>query len=244
MNYHETRIDTLVGQRFGKLVVEQRTETPITVKNKNHSRYWLCRCDCGSNSVVTTDALRRGNSKSCGCGDHPNLVGQRFGKIVVTAEAPRKEGYIYWVCQCDCGKQTTVRTASLRKGETKSCGCNHFHLPPGEAGRNHVLYRYRYAAKKRNRVWKLSVEQATALLTGSCHYCGLPPSQKSGGTKRCPFRGVFYYNGIDRKDNNKGYIENNVVSCCKQCNFFKGTLPYVEFVDWIKRVVTWRQQQT
>jgi hypothetical protein len=31
--------------------------------------------------------------------------------------------------------------------------------------------------------------------------------------------GEWVYNGIDRVDNNKQYIKENLVSCCKKCNF-------------------------
>src|SRR5215469_692755 len=28
---------------------------------------WLCRCDCGTETVVTGSRLRSGNTRSCGC---------------------------------------------------------------------------------------------------------------------------------------------------------------------------------
>ncbi len=51
-----------------------------------------------------------------------NLVGQRFGRLVAT-EKTRIGIVAAFVCQCDCGQQVTVRSQSLRKGETTSCGC-------------------------------------------------------------------------------------------------------------------------
>lgn len=51
-----------------------------------------------------------------------NLVGQRFGRLVAS-EKTRIGVVAAFVCQCDCGKQVTVRSQSLRKGETTSCGC-------------------------------------------------------------------------------------------------------------------------
>ena len=29
----------------------------------------------------------------------------------------------HWVCRCDCGKIITINGASIRSGNTKSCGC-------------------------------------------------------------------------------------------------------------------------
>lgn len=48
------------------------------------------------------------------------LTGQTFGYLTVYSEAESKG---YWVCHCKCGKETTVKGASLRNGNTKSCGC-------------------------------------------------------------------------------------------------------------------------
>jgi hypothetical protein len=50
------RID-LTGQRFGRLVA---------VAYAGNSK-WSCACDCGARVVVHRDALRCGNTKSCGC---------------------------------------------------------------------------------------------------------------------------------------------------------------------------------
>lgn len=52
------RID-LAGHRFGNLlVVEQVARAPIK---------WKCICDCGSEKIVTSAALTKGQTRSCGC---------------------------------------------------------------------------------------------------------------------------------------------------------------------------------
>ena len=38
-------------------------------------------------------------------------------------KADRRNGQLYWKCQCSCGKETTVRGSYLLEGRTKSCGC-------------------------------------------------------------------------------------------------------------------------
>lgn len=51
----------LTGQRYGRLVV-------IGLKHHSYKKIqWLCKCDCGNETVVTTGNLKRGNVKSCGC---------------------------------------------------------------------------------------------------------------------------------------------------------------------------------
>lgn len=56
-----------------------------------------------------------------------DLVGMRFGKLLVTAkDEDRKNGHdIYWLCKCDCGNEKSVTTGHLRSGTVKSCGCLH-----------------------------------------------------------------------------------------------------------------------
>ena len=114
----------LTGQRFGKLTVLERTE------NIGTSAGWRCRCDCGKETVVRTGALRSGHTKSCGClhagptEPREDLTGRRFGDLLVLGQSDERiRGEFAWRCLCTCGKETVVRGASLRHGETKSCGC-------------------------------------------------------------------------------------------------------------------------
>jgi deferrochelatase/peroxidase EfeB len=44
-------------------------------------------------------------------------------------------------------------------------------------------------------------------------------------------------NGLDRVDNNRGYVFSNVVSCCFKCNQMKGKLSVQEFLNHIIKVV-------
>lgn len=56
------QIKDLTGMRFGKLVAEK-----IVGKSKSGSRKWLCKCDCGNETVVDQYHLSSGHTKSCGC---------------------------------------------------------------------------------------------------------------------------------------------------------------------------------
>ncbi len=46
----------------------------------------------------------------------------------------------------------------------------------------------------------------------------------------------MFYNGVDREDNNKGYIIENCVTACKRCNIAKNNMGLVEFKTWLKRI--------
>ena len=57
-----------------------------------------------------------------------DMIGQKFGKLTVLEELPEryKDGSKQYKCICECGNYTNVVGYSLRKGNTKSCGClNH-----------------------------------------------------------------------------------------------------------------------
>lgn len=57
-----------------------------------------------------------------------NLIGKRFGKLVVIEEIKErdKQGKIHYLCQCDCGNVKDVKAINLTKGKTKSCGCSQY----------------------------------------------------------------------------------------------------------------------
>jgi hypothetical protein len=64
-----------------------------------------------------------------------DLIGRRFGRLVVTTFAYKKGGRIFWNCKCDCGNTTSIRGDHLKSGNTRSCGClvqNKLSLSPSE----------------------------------------------------------------------------------------------------------------
>ncbi len=53
-----------------------------------------------------------------------DLTGKRFGRLVVTSITKKRVcTHVVWLCQCDCGKITSVVSGDLLSGGTKSCGC-------------------------------------------------------------------------------------------------------------------------
>ena len=53
-----------------------------------------------------------------------NLLGQRFGKLIVAEETDELEDrYAVWVCKCDCGNTCKVNTKRLCRGTVTNCGC-------------------------------------------------------------------------------------------------------------------------
>lgn len=56
----------LLGHRFDRLVVIGEASPRVHPGGKR-CRYWACRCDCGVIVSVAQNALRSGDTKSCGC---------------------------------------------------------------------------------------------------------------------------------------------------------------------------------
>jgi hypothetical protein len=109
-----------------------------------------------------------------------DLTGQRFGRLV----AIRRHGTVNhgasWLCRCDCGCEHVVRAVSLRRGDTKSCGCQRWQYQPAEDLVGRVFGRLtveRYAGGGRwfcNCSCGKSVATPTShsLLNGSSSSCG------------------------------------------------------------------------
>lgn len=67
--------------------------------------------------------------------------------------------------------------------------------------------------RRHNVFWEIPLELFHQLTSSKCTYCERPPSQ---------VRSNYTYNGLDRTNPLKGYTPDNVVPCCKECNFIKG----------------------
>lgn len=66
MTIYNSRIKDLSGQRFGNLVVVSLGETRVARCGKKITQ-WNCICDCGTPTVVSSQHLINGKTKSCGC---------------------------------------------------------------------------------------------------------------------------------------------------------------------------------
>ena len=129
---HALKNDNPKGYRGDLIGFKQGILTVIDFAyEKNGYKYWLCQCECGNKKAINVRALRRCITKSCGClqkkisseGNKQDLIGKRFGKLVVIDNVESKYRKKHWLCKCDCGNQTIVSTSGLKSGHTQSCGC-------------------------------------------------------------------------------------------------------------------------
>lgn len=173
-----------------------------------------------------------------------DLVGQRFGKLTVIRYAgvhvkPCGTSESKWVCRCDCGNEKTVLRTNLKCGDVKSCGClsaeikKNQTLPNNKALIRQVIRYYKNHAKTRNIIWNLTEEEAEKILFQPCFYCG---TVNSNLIRNKHHPDGMKYNGIDRIDNTKGYLIDNVVSCCGTCNKAKLDSSFSDFIIWAHNV--------
>jgi len=251
-----TRLIDITGMRFGMLLVIEKNGYVIHPSGQKRL-LWKCLCDCGNYIDAEGQKLRTGVTKHCGC-DYEliiNLIGRRFGRLLVIEKANRpptlKDRSQYWLCKCDCGKEKAIRSCNLLNGATTSCGCYNKEMVAEAAKRQigtkrpnqslefgmaalHALYgHYKASARRRDLPFEVSLERFIELVDDTCSYCGGLPSQVIYGAK---YNGYYIYNGIDRIDNTKGYVDNNVATCCGKCNRMKWKMTTEEFEEHVIQV--------
>lgn len=172
---------------------------------------------------------------------HSIKEGDKFGRLTIISYTDRQGKKGEYKCLCECGSITYSRTWSLKSGKSESCGCLmkekasiRFKLPNNQGIINDLYRNYKKASERRKYDFNLTIEQFTLLIENKCFYCGIVNSMTPYGNNK--LKKNYKYNGIDRIDNDKGYVIDNVVTCCKICNNSKSTLSIQEFKEWIIRI--------
>lgn len=117
----EVNFEDIIGQKFNKLTVMALAD------KRNNIQYYECKCDCGGTVIVGRYNLTKYAIQSCGCArtkvDYNDIVGQKFGDIIVVKYVGKTKNTPYYECLCSCGNITKVARTNLLKGRTRSCGC-------------------------------------------------------------------------------------------------------------------------
>lgn len=177
-----------------------------------------------------------------------NLIGKKFNRLTVLelkSKRVNKSKRTTFLCKCDCGNEKILDGSQVKCGRIKSCGCLQKEKaslfkkkPNGVSYFNKVKRNYIKHAKNRNYSFELSDEEIKVLIFGNCYYCGAEPGNEIKDFRLNPkfnSSNSLKYNGIDRINNTKNYTINNVVSCCKTCNWQKSNLSYEKFIEHIKQ---------
>lgn len=165
-------------------------------------------------------------------------TGKRFRDMVVYT----------WDCPY-CGKEfEAIRTKifnTSKRGGLGHCGCqtklrqrekNKGRTPPNKlddltASANKV---WQYSTKLGRSITK---EDAKALVSADCYYCGAAPSTyREIGAGRWARKSEVPTNGIDRKDSSIGYHIHNCVPCCPTCNYMKSDMHHDDFLELCSKI--------
>lgn len=182
--------------------------------------------------------------------DLSHLVGTKFERLeVLRSVQKRNRNSQRFLCRCDCGNEIEVDYSALRRGQTKSCKCLGvarrrevlMHADRSETAKRGYYAKWKNLVSKRKKptVMELSYEEWLPLISSNCYYCGKPPNKifvpdpKKNRSDCIP----FHHHGIDRKDNDRGYVLDNCVPCCRDCNFAKRTLNDTQFLELAKQIV-------
>lgn len=152
-----------------------------------------------------------------------------------------KNRYNNYIFECiGCGKEIEVQPAGLKKHSGKCMRCVQLKEP----------YRYIYnelkSHKKENKEVIISFEDFLEIIHNpSCHYCNVPLiyeeySRYWGQTNSRAHQ-------LDRKNNDLGYLKENLVPCCWECNRLKSDrFTYEEFIQLspiLNKIMCERQKQ-
>lgn len=181
-------------------------------------------------------------------------TGFRYGRLVCIRQIGKESrGKYQWLCECDCGQSKIVIADNLSSNKSNSCGClrREFLARKGNQwglyeNRQEAMLKVQYSHLKRRhqkfRGHLISFSIFCELVLKPCHYCGMEYSRTIEDRLNETTKGkklsneLLRINGLDRKYLGLGYTVNNVVTCCKHCNFAKHTMSQCQFYDWVKRV--------
>lgn len=170
---------------------------------------------------------------------HPEVkAGASFDRWTVEGRVENINGRSLWRCRCACGQVQLVRGSRIhRLTQCHLCSGRALngHIPrlSGDmAARNACLCATKARARQRGLEWALSEDTFDKLSRANCYYCDTSPANKCK-----QWKSVFVYSGIDRVDNTKGYVDGNVVSCCRRCNEWKHAMTVTDFLTQARKIV-------
>jgi len=232
------------GQKYNSLTFIKPTE-----QRSQGNIVWELLCDCGSTVFRVARRVIDGDSISCGCHLFNDLAGQKFGRWTFIKRHSEKSasGAFLWQVECDCGAICNRRPDTIISGSSKSCGCysSEYQIYTNRKYEPHI--------STARSVWHCTYSDCdfdTFLYLSQlpCVYCGGQPSNSSSiksNTKSVSTyqqqNGTFIYNGLDRIDSTKGHTRDNIVPCCRICNWMKSNLTLDEFLAHIDRIHSLRR---
>jgi hypothetical protein len=97
-----------------------------------------------------------------------------------------------------------------------------------------VFSNFRYRARTLGVEFAIPREYFSKSIFQPCYYCGKIGSNTQAGVA---------YNGLDRLEPEKGYVESNLVTCCSDCNYAKLDKTCNEFIEWVHNTSTYLRKK-
>ena len=207
----------LAGRGYG---VAAFTKIVLAYKNNAKKR--------GLEFALSDDAVRTLTKMNCHyCGSSPSRVSKAIGGEYIyngIDRADSSRGYTpdnVAPCCTECNRaKRAMDTGEFIEWVARIHlygGYDRCAIPnAGNGAFMQVVYMYKNSASRRGIEWGLSDNEVLGITQQPCCYCG----ERHSNTAR--LKGDEYkYNGIDRADNSMGYVANNCVPCCSQCNAAK-----------------------
>lgn len=203
---------------------------------------------CGT--FVTRYAKHLNSSSRCfSCRPKVNYQGKRSGHLValkyIYTRKPNNLGgkYAVWEFLCEACHKIVQRTAGPTfSNKIDNCGClkakkvsNSKKHISGAAILHAAFQSHLKSAKKRSIPCELTKEQYAATIKMPCTYCGGFSVRKSSSSNKI-FTEALKLNSVDRLNNEPCYKIENSVSACFTCQFMKGSLSALEFVEQSNRI--------
>jgi hypothetical protein len=179
-----------------------------------------------------------------------DITGMRFGQLLVEYHShdmiypeSRTRRMSYWMCRCDCGRQTAVARSNLTR-VTRSCGCMMNRV--GKASQNWKgvgdipsswFSCLRGTAKSREIEFRLTLEYVWDLFCKQNSRCALTGLELTF-SKQFRKPGQLGTASLDRIDSSQGYIPDNVQWVHKDVNFMKQSLSQERFIELCSLVTT------
>lgn len=145
---------------------------------------------------------------------------------------------------CSCGSRFKLRNSNkARPTEEYRCSkCKREGRMLDHVGERYVFKRIKQDARVAGRDFGLELDWFVKKAHEPCHYCGTSNGNSVTVPSKTgtPLLKNFRYNGLDRIDNEVGYVPENCVPCCIVCNRAKNSMPYGEFLQWINTMIQYR----
>lgn len=155
----------------------------------------------------------------------------------------RNNIYVYKCININCNNELHLRRSDLSKisGKCRKCADKESGMKRGlllskrpfESLYNKFIYDRKREKSEIKQICDITYEDFTEFAKiKDCYYCGDKVYWAISGLNRNGYK----YN-LDRIDSSKGYLKNNLVVCCWECNDMKSNYDYDKFVDKCSRVV-------